>query len=264
MATVKKVYQVLDCFAPFRTQMGFDNAGLLVGDENAEATRVLVSLDITLPVIREAAEQGAQLIVAHHPVIFDPVKSVLSGDPTGDKLITLIRNNISAICAHTNLDVAVGGVNDALAGTLELKDIEVFLPDGLDGQGRPYGLGRIGVLEEARALPEFAETVKRKLNANGIRYVDSGKPVRRVAVGGGACGSCLRDAWSKGCDVLVTSDVKYDVFLDAQALGISLIDAGHFPTENVVLPVLCRVIREAFPNLDIQVSRTHREVFSCL
>ena len=264
MAAVKEIYQALDRFAPFRTQMGFDNAGLLVGDEEAEVTRVLVSLDITLPVIREAAELGAQLIVAHHPVIFDPVKKVLAGDPTGDKLIALIQNNISAICAHTNLDVAVGGVNDALAGALELKDIEVFLPDGLDGQGRPYGLGRVGVLEEACALSEFAGTVKRKLGAGSVRYVDSGKPVHRVAVGGGACGSCLRDAWSKGCDVLVTSDVKYDVFLDAQALGISLIDAGHFPTENVVLPMLCQTLRTAFPDLDVRPSQTHREVFSCL
>lgn len=264
MAAVRDIYQTLDRFAPFRTQMGFDNAGLLVGDERAEVTRVLVSLDITLPVIREAAELGAQLIVSHHPVIFDPVKSIVAGDPTGDKLIALIQNNISAICAHTNLDVAVGGVNDALAGALELKDIEVFLPDGLDGQGRPYGLGRIGVLEEARALPEFAGTVKRKLGANGVRFVDSGRPVRRVAVGGGACGSCLRDAWSKGCDVLVTSDVKYDVFLESQALRMSLIDAGHFPTENVVLPVLCETIHTAYPDLDVRVSRVHREVFSCL
>lgn len=264
MATVKEVYQVLDRFAPFRTQMGFDNAGLLVGDEQAEVTRVLVSLDITLPVIREAAELGAQLIVAHHPVIFDPVKSIVAGDPTGDKLVALIRNNISAICAHTNLDVAVGGVNDALAEALDLKEIEVFLPDGLDVQGRPYGLGRIGVMEKPCALPEFAATVKRKLHAGSVRYVDPERPVRRVAVGGGACGGCLRDTWSKGCDVLVTSDVKYDVFLDAEALGIGLIDAGHFPTENVVLPVLCRVLREAFPQLDIQVSRTHHEVFSCL
>lgn len=264
MATVKSIYQTLDRFAPFRTQMSFDNAGLLVGDEQAEVTRVLVSLDITLPVIREATELGAQLIVSHHPVIFEPVKSIVSGEPTGDKLIALIQNDLSAICAHTNLDVAVGGVNDALAEALELKQIEVFLPDGLDEQGRPYGLGRIGVLEETCALSEFAGTVKRKLNAGSVRYVDSGKPVRRVAVGGGACGSCLRDAWSKGCDVLVTSDVKYDVFLDAQALGMGLIDAGHFPTENVVLPVLCETLRTAHPGLEVRVSRVHREVFSCL
>lgn len=264
MVTVKDIYRTLDHFAPFRTQMSFDNAGLLVGNEQAEVTRVLVSLDIALPVIREAVKWGAQLIVSHHPVIFDPVKSIVAGEPTGDKLIALIRNNISAICAHTNLDVAVGGVNDALAEALELKDIEVLLPDGLDGQGRPYGLGRIGMLEEACILPEFADVVKRKLGANGVRFVDSGKPVRRVAVGGGACGGCLRDAWSRGCDVLVTSDVKYDVFLDARALGMGLIDAGHFPTENVVLPVLCGTIHTAHPKLDIQVSQVHREVFSCL
>lgn len=264
MATVKDVYQALDRFAPFRTQMGFDNAGLLVGDERAEVTRVLLSLDITLPVIVEAAELGAQLIVAHHPVIFDPVKTILAGTPTGDRLMALIRGGISAICAHTNLDVAVGGVNDALAKALGLREIGVLCPEGTDDQGRPYGLGRTGVLEDACTLPDFAGMVKEALGANGVRYVDSGRPIRRVAVGGGACGSCLRDAWAKGCDVLVTSDVKYDVFLDARALGLSLIDAGHFPTENVVLPGLCQTLQAAFPDLDVRLSRVHREVFSYL
>lgn len=264
MATVKEIYQMLDQFAPFRTQMDFDNAGLLVGDENAKVTKILVSLDITLPVIQEAIEMGADLIVAHHPVIFHPVKSIVKGELTGDKLIALIQNNISAICAHTNLDVAAGGVNDALAEALTLKDIEVFLPDGLDEQGRPYGLGRIGVLEEPCALPEFAKRVKERLGANGVRYVDVGRPVRRVAVGGGACGGSLYDAFAKGCDAFVTSDVKYDGFLDAKALGIGLIDAGHFPTENVVLPVLEKLLKNGFPDVEICLSQVHKEVFSYL
>ena len=263
MASVKDIFQRFDRFAPFKTQMSFDNAGFLVGNEQAEVTKVLISLDITLPVIREASEWGAELIVAHHPVIFNPVKSILSGDPTGDKLIALIQNKISAICAHTNLDIAVNGVNDALANTLVLENIEVFLPEGTDEQGNLYGLGRIGRVEPCD-FKTFAQTVKQRLGTNGLRYVDSGRTIRRVAVGGGACGSCLYDAWKAGCDVLVTSDVKYDVFLDAEALGISLIDAGHFSTENVVLPIMKEIIQTGFPDVSVQLSKTHKEVFSYL
>lgn len=264
MAVVRDIYETLDRFAPFRTQMDFDNAGLLVGDETTEVKKILVSLDITLPVIREAAGLGANLIVAHHPVIFLPVKSIVKGDPTADKLTALIRNGISAICAHTNLDVAVGGVNDALAETLGLKEISVFLPDGMDAEGRPFGLGRVGVLETPCSLTDFARIVKERLGANGVRYVDTGRPVHRVVVGGGSCGSSLYDAYSMGCDAFVTSDVKYDIFLDAKALGIGLIDAGHFPTENIVLPVLENLLRNAFPNVEVCISRAHKEVFSYL
>lgn len=262
MATVTEFYQAIDRLAPFRTQMGFDNAGFLVGRGEAQATRVLVALDITLPVIEEAKALGAQLIVSHHPVIFEPVRSIVAGDPTGDKLSALIKADISAICAHTNLDVAVGGVNDALAQAIGLNGIEVFLPDGTDEQGRPYGLGRIGTTGRAMSLPEFALQVKHALGANGVRYADSGRPVRKVAVGGGSCGSSLRDAYDRGCDAFVTADVKYDVFLDARALGIGLIDAGHYPTEQVICPVLADYLRKVFPEVEIFLSAVHKEPFS--
>jgi len=264
MATVKQIYEAVDRFAPFSTQMGFDNSGFLVGNPDAEVTRVLVALDITLPVVREAVDLGAQLILSHHPVIFHPVKSIVEGDPAGDKLTALIRNGISAVCAHTNLDVAVGGVNDKLAQALGMKECEVFSVDGLDCEGRPFGLGRIGLTDHPYDMPTFARKVKDDLKAAGVRFVDSGRPVNKVAVGGGSCGDLLREAKEKGCDVLVTADVKYDVFLDAKALGISLIDAGHFPTENVVLPVLCRLVEERCPGVEVLESNVHKEVFSCL
>lgn len=264
MATVKEVYQALDRFAPFGTQMGFDNAGFLVGRGETTVRRALVSLDITLPVIREAKALDAQLVVSHHPVIFDPVKAIVDGDPVGDKLLELIENGISAICAHTNLDLAVGGVNDALAEALGLNEVQVFLPEGTDDQGRPFGLGRIGFTDRAYTPEEYGERVKTALGSGGVRLVEGKRPVHRVAVGGGACGGNMRDAWEKGCDAFVTSDVKYDVFLDAKALGITLIDAGHFPTENVVLPVLRKVLTDAFPGMEVCVSQVHHEVFSYL
>lgn len=266
MATVKEIYTVLDEFAPFETQAEFDNAGFLVGRGDRAVTDVLVALDITDAVIEEAKRLGAQLIVAHHPLVFDPIRSVTNESLTGNKLLTLAENGIAAICAHTNLDACAGGVNELLARALGLFELEQLHCDGEDRFGRPYGIGRIGILrtKDIVKVKDFAEEVKEKLNAAGVRYVDAGKPVNRVAVGGGSCGSMLADAVAAGCDTFVTADVKYNVFLDAAELGINLLDAGHFATENVVIQPLCNLLAEKFPGLTVQKSAVHHEVYSCV
>lgn len=147
MATVKDVWNLLDRKAPFRTQMDFDNAGFLVGRGDQQVARVLVALDITPEVIREAAEKGCQLILAHHPVIWGKVGQITDETATGRKVLALIEQGIAAICAHTNLDAAEGGVNTALALRLGLRDQVPLAVDGTDEAGRPYGVGRVGRLE---------------------------------------------------------------------------------------------------------------------
>lgn len=263
MTTVGEVFRFLQEKAPFELQEGFDNAGFLVGREESSINRILVSLDITEQVVREAADQGAQLIVAHHPVIFGGVTSVTDQTVTGRILLSLAENGIAAICAHTNLDAVEGGVNDALALRLGLTDIGQLKQAGVDGQGRPYGIGRVGMVPE-QPLYDFAIAVKRLLGANGIRLVDGGKGVRMVAVGGGACAEFMADALAQGCDTFVTSDVKYHQFLEARALGLNLVDAGHFPTENVVCPVLQDWLTKRFPQVAVSMSQRHTEVFSYL
>lgn len=266
MAQVKDIYQYIDSIAPFATQLDFDNAGLLVGRADAAVAAVLVTLDITADVIREAVDMGAQLIVAHHPVIFHPLKSITDGDTTGEKVLLLAEHRIAAICAHTNLDAAQDGVNDLLAQRLGLTEIEQLHQDGVDGQGRAYGIGRVGVLDANTPMDaaSFAAKVKTDLNAANVRYMDAGKPVCKVAVGGGSCGSMLGDSVAAGCDTFVTADVKYDVFLEAKALGINLLDAGHFATENVVVEQLANRVRKAFPELSVTVSRAHTEIFASI
>lgn len=263
MVKVSEIFAFLQEKAPFELQEGFDNAGFLVGREEASVSKILVALDITEEVVREAAERGAQLIVAHHPVIFGGAKSVTDQTVTGRILLSLVENRIAAICAHTNLDAVEGGVNDALALRLGLTGIGQLRQIGVDGQGRPYGIGRVGTVPE-QPLYDFAMAVKRLLGANGIRLVDGGKPVRVVAVGGGACADFMADALAQGCDTFVTSDVKYHQFLEARALGLNLVDAGHFPTENVVCPVLRGWLAKQFPQVDIAVSQRHAEAFSYL
>lgn len=262
MATVNEVYDFLDKLAPFDLQMDFDNAGFLVGRGETQVKRLLVALDITLPVVQEAAEKGCQLIVSHHPVIFHPVKALTDQSATGRVLLALAEGHMAAICAHTNLDAAEGGVNDQLAKRLGLTDIALLEQDGTDRWGRPYGIGRIGrVHAPGLSGAEYAAYVKEKLNANSVRFEDAGVPVSRVAVGGGSCGSMLAHVAAKGCDTFVTADVKYDVFLSARDMGINLIDAGHYATENVACPVLAELIAKVFPQMEVLLSAEHEEVY---
>ena len=177
----------------------------------------------------------------------------------------LTEQKIAAICAHTNLDAVSGGVNDALAQRLGLVQVEQLRQDGVDASGRPYGIGRVGNTTGVPGYaPAFAAFVKEALGSNGVRYVDARRPVRRVAVGGGACADMLGDAIALGCDTFVTADVKYNGFLDARALGINLIDAGHYPTEQVVCPVLAKWLSDGFPKVEVLLTRRHKEVFSYL
>ena len=265
MATVREIYQYLDGLAPFSLQMDFDNAGFLVGRGDRTVDKVLVSLDITEEVVAEAAQLGCQLIVSHHPVIFFPAKSVTDATPDGRILLSLVEHNIAAVCAHTNLDAVCGGVNDALARKLGLTNIEQLKQDGVDASGRPYGIGRVGnTAGVPMYAPAFAAFVKEALGANGVRFVDARRPVRRVAVGGGACADMLKDALALGCDTFVTADVKYNGFLDAKALGVNLIDAGHYPTEQVVVPVLAKWLADGFAKVEVLTTQTHKEVFSYL
>ena len=211
----------------------------------------------------EAARWGAELIVAHHPVIFSPVKSVTDESLVGRVLLELVENKMAAICAHTNLDAAHGGVNGCLARALELTGIGQLCQAGVDDKGRPYGIGRTGTAHRpGLSAAEYAAFVKEKLGSACVRFADGGQPVSKVAVGGGACGSMLEDALAQGCDTFVTADLKYNQFLDARALGLNLLDAGHFPTENVVCAPLARRLAKEFPQVEVMVSQVHTEVCS--
>lgn len=258
MATVNDILRYLETLAPASMKMDWDNVGLLCGSRFQEVTKVLVALDPFEGVCQEAAAVGAQLIVTHHPLIFRALKSITDDTSIGRSVRLLCRENISAINAHTNLDCTPGGVNDRLAATLGLEDIAVIDPMGVDVNGKEWGLLRKGTVQE-QSLSDFLATVKSALGCAGLRYVDGGKPVRKVAVGGGACATELMDAYHAGCDTFVTSDVKYNQFWDAKDLGMNLIDAGHFYTENPITACLAEKIAAAFPDVAVKISETHRD-----
>lgn len=255
MPTVREIEQRLFQLAPREGAMSWDNVGQLLGEPEQEVSRTLVALDVTEAVADEALAKGCELIVAHHPVMnckWLPVQSVRSDTPQGHLLMKLLRGNVSVICMHTNLDTANGGVNDCLAEALELID-----PGPL---GDEEHLCRVGTLREPMELTAFARFVCRTLHSNGVRYAGAGKPVHRVAVGGGACGDYEDLAIQAGCDTFVTSDLTYHTFLDAAGKGINLLDAGHFPTEDPVCQALIRELRGAFPTIHVEKSASHREV----
>ena len=258
MNTVADILEFVESLAPQYMKMEWDNVGLLCGSKKTPVTKILVALDPFENVCREAAQWGAELIVTHHGLIFQPLKSVTDETEVGRCIQLLCAHGISAINAHTNLDCAPEGVNFRLAEQLGLTNIEVIDPMGTDEQGRPWGLLRKGYAE-AQSLEAFLSTVKRQLGCEGLRYVDSGNPVCKVAVGGGSCGSELMDAVKAGCDTFVTADVKYNTFFDAKTLGINLIDAGHFHTENPVVTLLAEKIALAFPKIQVMISESHHD-----
>ena len=258
MVLVNDVLEYMWSIAPEAGKEPWDNVGLLCGGKSRPVTKVLVALDPFEGVCKEAVQWGAELILTHHPLIFSPLKSVTDETSIGRAVQLLCANSISAINAHTNLDCAPGGVNDCLARTLGLSDVQVIAPSGVDELGRPWGLLRQGTVE-AQPLSDFLPHVKEALHCDGLRYVNGGKPVHRVAVGGGACASELLDAVNAGCDTFVTADVKYNQFWDAKDLGLNLIDAGHFPTENPVTALLAEKIAAQFPEVTVKISETHRD-----
>lgn len=263
MAKVREVVRFLDEKAPFSYQMDYDNAGFLLGKENSEVSCVLVALDLTQEVLEEAIEKQVDLIVTHHPLIWNKLSALTDQDIVGRKILTLLEHGIAVISAHTNLDAVEGGVNSELARLLKLKDPLPLHEDGVDLLGRSYGIGRVGERGEGvTTLDAFAAEVKVALCLEGLRLLDAGRPVLRVAVGGGACGGMLADVLRHNCDTFVSSEFKHDAYLEARALGINLIDAGHYGTEAIVCPVLADWLHTAFPDLLIKISSCQREVFS--
>lgn len=255
MTTVADILRYMETLAPRYMKEDWDEVGLNCGRSGRPVTKILVALDPFPHVCREAEEWGAELLVTHHALIWKP-GFVNDGSVWGQSVLYLIEHGIAHINAHTNLDQAPGGVNDVLAETLGLENISVIRPGGVDAQGREWGLLHMGDVPE-QPLSAFLKTVKDNLRCDGVRYVDGGKPVRKVAVGGGSCAGGMYEAAAAGCDTFVTADVKYNQFWDAKDLGLNLIDAGHFHTENPIVAVLAAKIAGQFPEIQVKISESH-------
>lgn len=253
---VKDIISKIEKTAPLELAYSWDNSGFLIGDIEKDVKKVYLTLDVNVSTVKEAVEQGAELIISHHPILFKGIKKIDYGTPEGFILKELIKNDIALYAAHTNMDTADGGINDLLAQKLGIYDTEII------EQHTPAencGLGRIGNLKEETTLCEFAELVKKELNTPFVRVCgELDKKIKRVGVGSGACDDIIPDALRMGADVFLTADMKYHISIDSVESGICVIDAGHFPTEVFVMDIFEKLLSEF--ELDI-IRSSNKDIF---
>lgn len=235
MTTVNDILEYFETFAPVSCSMDFDNCGLLVGDKNAVVTNVLVSLDITKEVVYEAQRLGCELIISHHPVIFNPIRRLSKHSVP----FLLAGCGISAVCMHTNLDLSEEfGVNICLgraAGLLNIRRAET---------GECLFIGE---LDEEISVSDLVKKLKTSLGCQSLRYTEGRGSVKKIAVSSGAGGSDIFSAAEEGADMLITGEIKHHEINAANELGVAIADVGHFKSEDVVINPLIDRLKNRFP-----------------
>jgi dinuclear metal center YbgI/SA1388 family protein len=245
--TVQTVTDAVNRLAPRSLAEEWDNPGLLIGEPSDEVKKIFVCLDVLDENISRAIELDAQIIVAHHPLIFRAIKNIRFDLPHGRKISRLIKNNIAVFAAHTNLDIAAGGVNDLLAEKIGLVDVKNFGDE-------EFSLGRIGTLETQMTAEDFARHVKKVLNADNVRLICAGDfPIKKVGLCGGAGAEFIQKAKFFGAQAFVTGDVKYHEAQAAVENQIHVVDAGHFATEFPIVRKLADYLRDELKNFDVEI-----------
>lgn len=243
---VEQIYEYINTIAPFSAQEDWDNSGFQVGERAKEVQKILFALDATTDLVEEAVTSHCDLIVTHHPFLFHPQKQFLDASPA----FRAAKHNIAVISAHTSYDCAAGGVNDILAETVGLSDIRTS----------ECGLFRIGTVP-AQSAKDFAKAVQTALQTQ-VSVSLPEKVIQRVAVCGGAGADFIADAQSQGADLFLTGEAKHHEILDATALGISVVCAGHFETELPAVRALCARIQAQFPQIECILSKQTSPIFS--
>ncbi len=245
MMTVNSILEYLAGKYPLDTAAAFDNVGLLVGDGNAIVTKAVVCLDCDINAVNYAKSIGANLIVTHHPVIFSGLKSITAGSVVYE----LISGGISVISMHTNLDIAVGGVTENLCAAIGLTNVAPFTAhDGF-------------LIREAECDISDANTLAQHIKASlggAVKYADSGREIRRVLVCSGSGGEFLSDVIDGGFDALISADIKHNVFIDAVNHGVTVFDAGHYHSENVIVKPLQEELSTAFSDIEFCVFNNYK------
>lgn len=237
---IRELIEKLEKKYPFSLQEEWDNSGLQIGNPKDEVKNVLVSLDLEEEGIKETIANDCNLIITHHPYLFNGAKSIDFSRRFYKRLNTCVKNDITVYAFHTNLDIAGGGVNDNLCRILEIDRTRVL------EKGKDLGLGRYGFIEEKDA-DQFIREIKDKLEASGlVVYGDTSKKVKKIGVCGGAGSDLIRDALDISCDMIITGDVKYHDGMDLANEGIIICDVGHFASENHIIYKLQKDIEEIF------------------
>lgn len=245
--TVRELYQFLNERIPTSLSCEWDNDGLMCcPDGDRQVGRVLVALDITEEIVRAALEGIYDVVLSHHPLIFQPLRALNENDPVAKKVICLLLGGVTAMSFHTRLDAVEGGVNDTLAAALGLSDV---IPFGEGGET----IGRIGTLPEPEEIRDFAQRVKSATHAPTVQVSDAGVKAHRVAVLGGGGSSDVEAARAAGADTYVTGELKHNQLTDAPDRGMNLIAAGHFYTEDLICRRLAELVAEADASVTVDI-----------
>jgi dinuclear metal center YbgI/SA1388 family protein len=269
MPRLHRICSFLERFAPPPLAAEWDNVGLLAGDRAQEIRRAMTCLTITPETVGEAIDEHADLIVAHHPLPFQPVRRITTDTVVGRMLWELLGARAAVYSPHTAFDSAPAGINQRLAEGLGLRGISPLIPHP---GGQPFlsvpdssitkglGEGRWGWLEEPVELAEVGRRLKAFLKIDRLQTVGPREQVvRTVAIGCGAAGEFLSAAQANGCDAMVLGEARFHTCLEAEALGIGLLLPGHFASERFAVECLAEVLREQFPTVEIWASRRERD-----
>ncbi len=259
---VGEILNYINELAPWKFAEDWDNVGLMLGGRADEVKKVLLCLDVTTKVIDEAIDQGANLIISHHPFLFSKLNTVDLDTMKGKQISTLIKNNINIISAHTNLDVAVGGVNDTFAEAIGISNcriLESYIPKGHDVD---VGMGKVGELPSELRFEDLVNIVKRNLNIENLRIIGTQpETVKNVATFCGSFDVDLDIIKQQSIDVLITGDMKYHDSLDAREMGLCIIDVGHFASEHLIVNKLKKLLEVRFESLNIICSSLEEDPF---
>jgi dinuclear metal center YbgI/SA1388 family protein len=222
----------------------WDNTGFQIGDEDKVIKRLLVALDLDNDVYEYAIEEKFDMIITHHPLIFKPISSVTTSRVKEKLIYNLIRSGIVVFNAHTNLDQAEGGVNDELARLLELNNCIPLMVNGVKGFQPEYGFGKVGDIEEIH-LDNYLDFIKEKLDTDYLTvYGEWDRLVKRVAICGGSGAEFIKNAYEENACIYITGDIKYHDAQLGHELKLTIIDAGHYHTEKVILPVIKKYLEK--------------------
>ncbi len=252
---IREIVAPLEEFAPLALQEHYDNAGLIVGDPDDEADAALVCVDVTEAVLEEAVARGIRLVIAHHPLVFHPLKRLSSATYIERAVRLAIREGIAVYACHTNLDSAPQGMSHALGRQLGLRDMELLTPsDAAAGAG----FGVVGRPEREMPTADFLRMVRERLGTGAVRHSALVRPtVRRVALCTGAGASMMADARRRGADLYISADFRYNDFLDADN-DLVIADVGHFESEYCAISLICEIIRKKITNFALH--RSERSV----
>ena len=235
---IDELIDIVEKLAPVEYAYKWDNVGLQLGSKNDNIKKVLTTLEVTESVLDEAIENNVNMVISHHPMIFSSLKKIIKEDLKGKLIYKAIQNNIAIYATHTNIDVAPGGLNDYIANLLEMTDAQVLEEtdrsiNPVDNEISINGIGRVGKLEKSKTLEELIEEIKKQINIEHVTVAGDLKAnIEKIAIINGRGAGLITLAIHKGCQCVITGDVKYHDAQDAISQGINVIDIGHYHGEK--------------------------------